>query len=199
MSGEPFKCGYGAIVNEDVEVLEWCLAQCTFTKKPLMVLEIGMHDGGTARGIATYLTISQRELIYYGIDPDDGTHRPRYVPEGGHVIIGDSAEVYDQVPDGLDLVWVDGCHCFNHVVLDTMHYAPKVRAGGFICYHDINPVGQGEKEHQYHGPLTADFGLAVRAALKALRPWFVDNGFIQVAEKYPTDIPNCGTIAYQRR
>ena len=139
MSGEPFKCGYGAIVNEDVEVLEWCLRQLVRPNDDVSILEIGTHDGGTAMGMMRFLESIGGAIDYYGIDPDNGSHRPRHLPGGARIIIGDSAEVYDQVPYDHDLVWVDGCHCFNHVVLDTMHYAPKVRMGGFICYHDINP------------------------------------------------------------
>ena len=200
MSGELFKCGYGAILQEDVDVLEKCLfellnAGSLSAFDGVNVLEIGMHDGGTAKGIESYVAKWCRPLAYYGIDPDDGTTRPRYVPANGKVIIGDSAEVFNQVPEGLDLVWVDGCHCQNHVMLDTIHYAPKVRVGGFICYHDINPSGQG-CEHQYHGPDIPEFGLAVLMALEAIKfPWPNWEFF---AEKYTLEVHNCGTRAYRR-
>lgn len=206
MSGEPFQCGYGAIVREDVQVLEECLERLIYGEHPkIRVLEIGMHDGGTAKGIERFITnvphigeagLILKDLEYWGIDPDPGTSRPRYVPEGGKVIIGDSAEVFDQIPHELDLVWVDGCHCVNHVLLDTLHYTPRVRSGGFICFHDINPAGQNAKEHQYHGPNTDAFGLAVTSALEAIcfpwAPWTLFD------EKYPSDRANCGTRAYRK-
>ena len=126
-------------------------------------------------------------------------NRPRYVPANGIEVIGDSAEVFNQVPDGLDLVWVDGCHCFNHVVLDTLHYEKRVRPGGFICYHDINPFGQGLlNEHQYHGPDIPEFALAVTDALSAIRfPWGTWQYFMQ---KYPppSDSQDCGTLAFRK-
>lgn len=195
MSGEPFQCGYGAIVAEDVAILEKCLAMVIGLRPIVSVLEIGMHDGGTARGIQRYINAAGLELDYIGIDPDDGTTRPRYVPPGGRVVIGDSAEVFGEIPGGLDLVWVDGCHCMNHVMLDTVHYERKVRKGGFMLFHDVNPVGQGT-EHQYHGPETKEFGLATDMAHKAIRfPW---DPWTLFAEAWPTDRHNCGTRAFRK-
>jgi len=194
MSGRLFD-KYGAILNEDVEVLEGCLTESMRSTDVFRVLEIGMHDGTTARGIERFLHNCGLSLEYYGIDPDPGTSRPRYTPAGGKVIVGDSCEVFNQVPDSLDLVWVDGCHCFNHVVLDVLHYAPKVKAGGFMCFHDINPAGQGQ-EHQYHGPVIPEFGLAVVAALNAVKfPW---GGWQLFASKTPPEVHNCGTAAYRK-
>ena len=195
MSGKLFD-RYGAILQEDVEVLEACLRELVKPNDDVHILEIGTHDGGTAIGMMRFLESIGSAIDYYGIDPDDGSHRPRSLPGSARMIIGDSAEVYDQVPDDLDLVWVDGCHCFNHVALDTLHYARKVRSGGFICFHDVNPAGQNAMEHQYHGPMTADFGLAVVRALEAIRfPW---DGWGLFMERVPTDVRNCGTRAYRR-
>lgn len=203
MSGEPFQCGYGAIVNEDVSVLERCLTAALGDAyvvlgerpRPLRVLEIGMHDGGTAQGIERWCRIHAIDLDYIGIDPDDGKSRPRYVPENGRVVIGDSAEVFSEIPGGLDLIWCDGCHCINHVALDTLHYERKVRRGGFMLFHDVNPVGQG-KEHQYHGPEYKEFGLAIDMAHKLIG-WPHD-GWELFAEAWPTDRHNCGTRAYRK-
>ena len=204
MSGQLFD-KYGAILAEDVEVLEACLAVIdreNFEEKmgpmsrPVRVLEIGMHDGGTARGIEKWLADVALRLDYTGIDPDDGTTRPRYVPEGGRVIVGDSAEVFGRVTGTFDLVWVDGCHCFNHVVLDTLHYSHMVRPGGFICFHDVNPRGQGCADKQPHGPDTPEFHLAVVDGLSAIAfPWA---GWSLFMEKCPDDVLNCGTRAYRR-
>lgn len=199
MSGKIFECGYGAIVREDVEVLEACLLavarDAVVKNRPVRVLEIGMHDGGTARGIERFVKESNWYLDYIGIDPDDGTKRPRYVPAGGRVVVGDSSEVFSQIPGGLDLVWVDGCHCMNHVILDTLHYGRKVRPGGFMLFHDVNPKGQG-KEHQYHGPDEPEFGLAIDMAHEAIEfPW---SPWIKFMERVPDDVHNCGTRAYRR-
>lgn len=193
---------YGAILAEDVEILEACLAQVCPKETvdeylPIVrVVEIGMHDGATARGIKAFIEAHRAQIDYWGIDPDPGKTRPRISWEGGyHVVIGDSAEVFNQIPDQVDLLWIDGCHCFNHSALDLLHYSPKVRPGGFMCFHDTNPAGEGA-EHQYHGPEIPEFGLATNQALKALRfPW---PNWRLFADNWPTDVHNCGTRAYQR-
>ena len=189
MSGKPFD-RYGAIFQEDVDVLEACLAE--LVKAPVVrVCEIGSHDGGTAKGIRRYVEEHGAKVEYWGIDPD--TCRLPWVWDGAHLINGDSAEVFHLVPDALDMVWVDGCHCMNHVILDTVHFAPKVRNFGFICFHDVNPVGSGG-EHQYHGPQIPEFGLAVNMALAAIQfPWAPWELFM---EKIPPEVHNCGTRAY---
>ncbi len=204
MSGEPFCCGYGAIVSEDVAVLEACLTVALMDgharnwdggPPKLRIVEIGMHDGGTAKGIEDFLAARGVALDYVGIDPDDGTTRTRHVPNDGKVIVGKSAESFHLVEGNIDLLWIDGCHCLNCVVLDTIHYTPKVRKGGFVCFHDVNEVGEGS-EHQYHGPDIPEFGLAVNHALAAIRfPW---EPWTMFGEAWPTDRHNCGTRAFRK-
>ena len=204
MSGHLFD-KYGAILQEDVEVLESCLtliaSKCHAEERFPRILEIGMHDGGTARGIENFFKAQGFPTItYWGIDPDQGKTRPRYVPTNGREIIGLSSEVFSEIPFGMDLVWVDGCHCMNCVILDVIHYAPKVRRGGFMCFHDINPVGQGQ-EHQYHGPVIPEFGLATDMALNAIgfpREWsaWERDGWEFFKEKVPDGVHNCGTRSY---
>lgn len=93
------------------------------------------------------------------------------------------------------MLWVDGCHCMRCVVMDVLHYTPKVRPGGYVCFHDVNPKGEGA-EHQYHGPMIPEFGLAVNQALHAIRfPW---PNWAFFMERVPTDVHNCGTRAYRR-
>lgn len=205
MSGKLFD-KYGAILAEDVEVLEACISvvaplydlRAVDVSEPrtVRVLEIGMHDGGTAKGIEAFLADRGWKLAYVGIDPDTGHTRPRYVPAGGREIIGDSAEVFHLVDGEFDLVWVDGCHCVNHVILDTVHYSPRVKVGGFMLFHDVNPAGQGT-EHQYHGPETPSFGLANDEAHRAIGWPFA--GWELCMERWPTDVHNCGMRAFRRK
>lgn len=194
MSGKIFECGYGAIVMEDVEVLESCLEKLCSPGATVRILEIGAHDGGTALGIKRYVESHGAGLEYYGIEPDRA--RTPFIWPGATLINGDSAEVFNQIPGDLDLVWVDGCHCMNHVILDTVHYAPKVRNFGFICYHDTNPESQGIDKQHYHGPDIPEFSVAVNRALMAIRwPWGPWEAF---RESYPLDQPRCGTRAFRK-
>ena len=193
MSGTIFECGYGAIVNEDVQVLEACLSELCEQKGIIHVLEIGMHAGATARGIKAFAEARGCQIWYIGIDPDTSGRCVAW--DGATVLIGDSAELFHKVPNGLDLVWVDGCHCMNHVILDLIHYAPKVRPQGFMCFHDINPEGAGQF-HQYHGPDIPEFGLGTLQAFEALRwPW---DPWVEFLRKWPEDKADCGTVAFRK-
>ena len=194
MSGQIFQCGYGAIVNEDVEVLEACLNELK-CRGTIRVVEIGAHARNTARGIARWCEQHCIKLDYTGIDPIDWEKQEGY-KFPGPVIIGDSAEVHVQIPEGIDLLWIDGCHCFNHVVLDTLNFEGKVAHGGFMCYHDVNPRSDETDTYQYHGPHTPEFGIAVRPALKAI--YFPFGAWEIFMERVPADRLDCGTRAYRK-
>ncbi len=194
MSGKIFECGYGAIVEEDVLVLESCLEKVCTPGAVVKVCEIGCHDGGTALGIKRYVEAKGCKLDYYGIDPD--VHRIAFAWPDAHLINGDSAEVFHLVPEQLDLLWIDGCHCRNHVILDTVNYVGKVRNFGFVCYHDVNPKIQGVGEKQYHGPERPEFMVNVTEALRLIHfPWAPWEFFM---EAYPQDQWGCGTRAYRK-
>jgi hypothetical protein len=82
-----------------------------------------------------------------------------------------SMEAVPEIPDrSLDFVYVDGNHQFDPVMLDLIHWAPKVRPGGIVAGHDYHP---------FHGP-------GVMTAVNAythchdIRPWYV------TSELWPT-------------
>ncbi len=48
-----------------------------------------------------------------------------------------STTAHSQIKDGsLDFVHIDGDHDFDMVMLDLIHYVPKVRKGGMVLIHD---------------------------------------------------------------
>lgn len=195
MSGKLFECGYGAILMEDAGVLEACLEKLCSPGAVVRICEIGAHDGGTALGIKRFVEAHGATLEYWGIEPDKD--RVWFAWPGANLINEDSATAWTKIPDNLDLVWVDGCHCFNHVVLDTLHFSPKVRNFGFLCFHDINPQIQGVGEKQPCGPADVpEFNVFVNGALQAIRfPWGAWEIF---RESYPLDVWGCGTRAYRK-
>ena len=130
-------------------------------------IEIGMNSGETARGIKEYVEERGATLKYCGID-SGLLGKPQSPFMGALVLEGDSAEVSPSAPDEVDAVFVDGCHSFNHVILDTFHYAPRVRAGGFLIYHDTAPHIQ-QTMREATGPDHPLFYNSVNAALLALR------------------------------
>ena len=45
----------------------------------------------------------------------------------------------DQVPNDIDLVFIDGDHSYKHAKQDILAWNPKVRIGGLLTGHDYNP------------------------------------------------------------
>lgn len=44
--------------------------------------------------------------------------------------------VKDVKNESLDFVYIDGLHDFDNVIMDLIHWVPKVRAGGIVSGHD---------------------------------------------------------------
>lgn len=148
---------------EDVEVLESVLK--LYAGKPCRFLEIGVLTGQTARGIKQFCDENGIALEYWGIDPvSPETHnQPREPFPGAHFVQGDSAEVFHLVPKELDVVLSDGCHCVNHVILETVHYGGRVNPNGFMLFHDTSPAIQ-QAMRDPHGPDIPEFYNSVLAA-----------------------------------
>jgi len=153
---------YGALTPVDISVLESVLS-CFKGSDQVTVLEIGIYEGKTAQGIKAYMDRLGVKLDYWGID-SGAICSPKPPFDGAHLIIGDSAECAHLVPECLDLVLMDGCHCLNHVMLELIHYAPKVVLNGFILLHDISPEIQ-HKMKDPHGEGIPEFQSAVNKAI----------------------------------
>lgn len=154
------------LTQVDAGILELVLLE-VIPKGVVRFLEIGMHTGETARGVKEYVERRGAELQYCGID--NGTLCKVEPPFTGALVLkGDSAEVFPFAPEEVDVVFVDGCHSFNHVILDSFHYGPRVCLGGFLIYHDTSPQIQ-HTMREATGPAHALFYNSVNAALNAMR------------------------------
>lgn len=108
----------------------------------LNLLEIGTYNSSTAWGVKSIVESKGKILNYWGID----TMRHDCVmwPEA-NMIYGDSTEVFHMVPNvPFDILFIDGPHCSRNCMLDFLNYAPKVRVGGLIIFHDSSPASQCE-------------------------------------------------------
>jgi len=190
---DPFGPHYGSITPEDADVIELTLAQLVPLGK-VKWLEIGMFRGGTGIGVRNFLAARNVALEWWGIDAgyitDPGIPFP-----GANVIKGRSELVYPSVPDDFDGIFIDGCHCRNHVILDTMNYAPKVKVGGFLLFHDTSPFAQG-KDKQPCGPDVPEFWISTLAAFELMRWPFP--GWTLFAEKWQEGLPLGGVRSYQK-
>lgn len=138
--------------------------------KTLKILEIGTWSGHTSRSARDVLIEAGVEGYEHWTIDNRAAERGIWEPPfpGCRSIWKDSADAGDDIPDGLGLILVDGCHCLNHVMSDFLTYEPKLRTGGLMLFHDINPRAQGG-QHQYHGDKNdADYYVSVRRGLAYL-------------------------------
>lgn len=190
---DPFCPRFGSILEEDAQVIEATLSQLCGQPK-VKWLEIGMFQGGTGVGVRDFLAARNVALEWWGIDAGLITDPSPPFP-GAMVIKGRSEEVYPDVPSGLDGIFIDGCHCRNHIVLDTLNYAPKVRAGGFLLFHDCGKASQG-KDKQPCGPDLPEFCISTIAGLEILKFPTVDWELFMERER--EGCPLGGTRSYRR-
>lgn len=140
---------YGAITPTDAEVMDAALDQ--WQVGVVRVLEIGVWKGDTARGIRDRCKRNGATVDYYGIDAAP-LAEPNPPFPGCHYIIGLSDQVAEQIPSGLHFVFVDGCHCRDHVVKDALIYGSKLACGGLMAFHDTAPQIQGIQLNRWvHG------------------------------------------------
>jgi hypothetical protein len=162
---DPFCPRFGSILEEDAQVIEATLAQ--FHQPVVKWLEIGMFRGGTGIGVRDFLFARGIAFEYWGIDAGYITEPSAPFP-GAMVVKGRSEEVYPDIPGDFDGIFIDGCHCRNHVILDTMNYGPKVKPGGFLLFHDCGKAAQNQ-DKQPCGPLRVEFCISTLAAFEMMR------------------------------
>lgn len=156
--------------KENMEKL-CALVATDFSETPqINVLEIGTNDGRTARGFKEYFEGQGHSILYWGLDFQDEWELPF---PGANVLVGDSAEIFEKIPDGHHIILIDGCHCQNHVMLDFLNYGSKAVKGGYVVFHDTWPKDQGVVRNdipfhwQWHGPKESPyFHTCVRPALE---------------------------------
>lgn len=124
---------------------------------PKKCIEIGVRNAYTA----ILLLKSFPNLEYYGIDPfqhfpdseydfinstnDDQKEQDKIYQialekitayEYGHLIRKKSVDAVHDIPDTVDIVYIDGNHSYKNVKEDIELYFPKVRKGGLLIGDD---------------------------------------------------------------
>lgn len=144
---------YGLISETDGRTLEKTL-DLIFKEFPLEdvhLTEIGLFDGGTARGLREYILQNNRGFCYTGIDNEKDKPILKPFPTA-NLIIGNSNEVYNQIEDNSQhLLFVDGNHSFPMTISDFFCYESKVKLGGYFCFHDTGKHIKPFKDFQRMG------------------------------------------------
>lgn len=125
------------------------LAEVVSGLRPRAVCEIGAAGGGTAfifaHAAAADATVISVDLAF---DAPRRSALPRFAREGQtiHCVWGDSHADSTRARVGallggrpLDLLYIDGDHSYEGVRADFRMYAPLVRPGGLVVFHDIVP------------------------------------------------------------
>lgn len=148
---------------EDVDVLVNVMHE--YQLEPCRLIEIGVLTGQTARGLKRIADEFGTSLMYTGVDPVSPTFHnfPREPFPGAVFMQMDSLEAFHVLAGKFDVVISDGCHCFNHVVMETLLYGSIILPGGWMIFHDTNPKIQ-QTMRDPHGPHVAAFHNSVRAA-----------------------------------
>lgn len=196
----PNKYDYGMLSDIDVITLEKSLDVLisTFKKSHLIILEIGMYYGNTINAIKKRLDSLQVDAEYWSVDTGTDLTKQEHPFKDCKIIIGDSSEVFVYAPDNLHWVFVDGCHCINHVMLDFIHYGNKLIDGGIIVFHDSSPVCQG-RSYCGHGPKRFQpFNVAVLEAFKQINIMNNKN-FTLLFEDYDPQKKFGGITVFQKK
>ena len=149
---------YGLISETDKMTLEKTIDLICeqFPNEIIHSCEVGLYSGLTSEAICKYIGLEKHRVPFHtGIDNGrDGELLKHFPPFNSKLIIGNSSEVYNQLEDeSQHLCFIDGSHTFPAVIADFFCYAPKVRVGGFLAFHDtgkhIDPLhgwqGVGDK------------------------------------------------------
>lgn len=147
---------YGIMPEKDYDTLDKTLqmVHTKFHSGVINTCEIGVHKGNGSRGIHKFFT--ERNRINFHTAIDNQHDLPIGVPfEGCNLVIGNSIEVYNQVPDNSQhFLLIDGCHNYPMTMADFLVYSGKVKVGGYVAFHDtgeqIKPMtdyqGMGSKD-----------------------------------------------------
>jgi len=154
---------YGLISNTDARTIEKTI-DLIEAHGEIWVTEVGIYSGETGNGIREYIKSKGAECFLTGIDNKKDNEEIRF--EYDRLIIGNSNEVYNQIPDNSQhLILIDGNHSFPYVVSDYYCYGDKVKKGGYLCFHDAAPQAQGRDWQRMGDEKDPDMSISLLKAL----------------------------------
>jgi len=157
---------YGLISEVDSRCLEKTmdLIRREFPKDSLEFTEVGIYSGETGSGIKQYFNSIGMASYWTGIDNARDGQEILFMPD--NFIKGNSNEVYNQLEDeSQHMIVIDANHSFPYVVMDYYCFSPKVKQGGFLCFHDAAPQAQGRGWQLMGDKHDSDMSIAVLKAL----------------------------------
>jgi len=145
------RAGFTEAVNNGAGIpLEYAvgLYRVVLTKRPKIMLEIGMADGAATLAILSALSQLDGERLLISIDPNQSTQwhnagvnnvkangfssLQRLIEEPDYLALPDL--VRKQV--AVDAAYVDGWHTFDYVLLDFFYVDKLLAVGGIVGFND---------------------------------------------------------------
>lgn len=140
---------YGNIEVEECDLFDELIQSVAREFGGINFLEIGVNDGKTARGVAR--KAQELNVPFAGSGVDIGTQIESQ-PENYTFYHGDSMDVWPQVIGRFNFLFIDGCHCANHVMADFLNYSPLVAVKGICAFHDVGRPELEAKQKIYEQP-----------------------------------------------
>lgn len=158
---------YGVWTSGEAVFMDRLLAQVAREFGEVRFCEIGVAEGATMAGIFERCDEIGTKCTYVGVDGVQG--KPAMLPDGATFVEGDSAQVFMKVNGPFNILFIDGSHNNNYVILDFCNYSPKVDVNGYVLFHDTREGDKWQGVHyQGTGPDIPEFRIAVRMGLKKL-------------------------------
>jgi predicted O-methyltransferase YrrM len=114
-----------------------------YASQAVNAVEIGMYEGYNSKIIASAV-----KGTLYGIDPffADGFFKTsyqekitkKYLAENANVVFIKklSWDAADEIPEGVDFIFIDGDHSYEGIKKDWELFSAKICKGGIIALHD---------------------------------------------------------------
>lgn len=166
---------YGMMTHTDYRTMDKTLALVLETfplnsiHNNITTIEIGVNSGRTSRGIRDFFKEKNISHYHIGIDNQRDFKMEAPFPEC-RFIVGDSLKVHDQLHDECaHFLLIDGNHNYFYTIADFLHYAPKVKRGGYIAFHDCGPHIPKFQDYQGVGPTDdEDMYIQCRKAVRVM-------------------------------
>lgn len=151
-----------------------------FGEQPITYVEIGCYAGASA-----CLMMHRKNTRIFSVDigapvkketaekniADHNIHNNLYnYIEGDSTSLKTITTLREMVPEGIDILFIDGSHKFNHVLLDFLNYSKMVKKGGYIVFDDFDDY---------------EFSPEVKPAVNYLYDWFME-GF-EILDRVPNE------------
>lgn len=99
------------------------------------VIELGVRSGVSTIAWLVGVSRSEGKLWSVDIDKPPAIQHPLWTFTRGNDL---DPFVVKQLPDNADIVFVDTLHTYDQTIKEIETYAPKVRSGGCMVFHDSN-------------------------------------------------------------